>query len=96
MMARGLVENNLKSAEGRYGWCRQGKEGCERSRVGVVDDKSVGRVQQSSGLGVNFPARKQQAVECAGIWPRRLEEVAARTLAVSAVQIKHVRGAVPR
>ena len=44
LVARGLVEDDLESAQGREGWCSQRKEGFEGSRVGIMDDKSVGRV----------------------------------------------------
>lgn len=42
LVARGLVEDDLERAKGRQGWCGQGKERCEGSRIGIVDDESVG------------------------------------------------------
>jgi hypothetical protein len=59
LVARGLVKDDLERAEGREGRCGEGEEGCEGSNAGIVDDESVGRVEQSSRLGVDSAAGKQ-------------------------------------
>ena len=67
-MAAVLVQHDLQAGQGTESCGRQGAEGREATPVGVVDDESVGRVQQGRRLSLDGTAGPQQACEGAGGW----------------------------